>query len=61
MNTNIEANMNTYLIKHNMLTDYMKYKAYDEENHIKHTNHTKKIPNKKVKSGGTMAESRSFL
>ena len=29
MNANIQADINTYLIKHNMLTDYMQYKTYD--------------------------------
>ena len=53
--------MNTYLIKHNILTDYMQYKAYDEENHIKHANHIKKTLNKKVKSGKTLVERRSSL
>ena len=56
MNTNIQANMNTYLIKHNILTDYMQYKAYGEENHIKHASHIKKIQNKKVKSSKTLSE-----
>ena len=56
MNTNIQTNINTYLIKHNMLTDYMQYKAYGEENHIKHASHIKKIQNKKVKSSKTLSE-----
>ena len=43
MNTNTQEKMNIYSIKHNTLTDYMKYKAYDEEKYIKHTNYTKKI------------------
>ena len=27
----MNANMNAYLIKHNILTDYMQYKAYNQE------------------------------
>ena len=34
----------------------MKYKAYGEENHTKHASHTKKIQNKKVELGKTLAE-----
>ena len=43
MNTSIKANMITYSIKQNMLTDYMQHKAYDEENHIKYANYAKKV------------------
>ena len=43
MNTNIQANMNTYLIKYDTLTDYMQCKTYDKEDHKKHTNCAKKI------------------
>ena len=53
--------MNTYLIKHNILIDYVQYKIYNEENHIKHANHTKKIQNKKVKLDSTLAEGLSPL
>ena len=56
MNINIQANINTYLIKHNILNDYMQYKAYDEKDHVKHANHTKKVQNKKVKSDSTLAK-----
>ena len=56
MNINIQANINTYLIKHNILTDYIQYKTYDEKNHVKHANHTKTTRNKKVELGNTLAE-----
>ena len=53
--------MNTYLIKHNILTDYMQYNTYDKENHIKYANHTKEIRDKRTKSEKTLAKRQSPL
>ena len=61
MNTNIEANISMYLIKHNIITNYMQYNTYDQKNLMRYTNHIKEIHNKKARSSNTLVEMRSPL